>query len=115
MSKRRRVNNYTGSKERSETDAEKETKKRKFAPKRPLTPFFLFMETEHSTITDYLGPNAARGAVSTEGTRRWSTLTSEEKGVCFLPLVNETVSALDQKIQKKSPPLQCTRARLPAW
>jgi hypothetical protein len=76
------------------------------------------METERPIITDSLGPNAARGAASTEGRKRWSALTSEEKGVCFLPLMNEKVlivSALDQQIQRKSPPLQCTRARLPAW
>jgi hypothetical protein len=98
--------------------AKKETKKSKLAPKRPLTPFYLYMETERPSITDYLGPNAAQNAVSNEGTRRWSTLTSEEKGVCFLPLMNKkvlTISALDQQIQRKSPPLQCTRARLPAW
>jgi HMG (high mobility group) box len=108
----------TGSKEKLETPAEKEFNKMKLMPKRPLTPFLLFRETERPTITDYLGPNAARGAVSTEGTKRWSALTSEEKGVCFLPAMNEkvlTVSALDQQIQRKSPPLQCTCARLPAW
>jgi hypothetical protein len=101
-----------------ETPAEKEFNKRKLMPERPLTPFLLFMETESPTITDYLGPDAAGGAASTEGTKRWSTLTSEEKGVCFLPAMNEkvlTVSALDQQIQRKSPPLQCTHARLPAW
>ena len=68
-------------------------------PKRPLTPFFLFMEAERSAIKDYLGPNTAGHAVSAEGDRRWSALTPEEKQVCFLPLMNEkilTTSALEQ-------------------
>jgi hypothetical protein len=98
LNKRRKGNNDIGSKERSETVAEKEAKKRKLAPKRPLIPFFLFLETERPAITDYLGFNPAKGAVSAEGNRRWSNLTPAEKRVCFLPLMNEkvlTTSALD--------------------
>ncbi|KAF4626939.1 hypothetical protein G7Y89_g11220 [Cudoniella acicularis] len=60
----------------------KERKKRQHdpnAPKRPLTPFFLYMQTARSIIADDLGPEAAKGAVSAEGTRRWSTMPQDDK------------------------------------
>jgi hypothetical protein len=62
----------------------KERKKRQHdpnAPKRPLTPFFLYMQTARPIIANDLGPEAAKGAVSTEGTRRWSTMLPADKQV----------------------------------
>ncbi|TVY62342.1 High mobility group protein [Lachnellula suecica] len=60
----------------------KERKKRQHdpnAPKRPLTPFFLYMQTARPIIQEDLGPEVAKGAVSNEGTRRWSTMADDDK------------------------------------
>ncbi len=51
------------------------------APKRPLTPYFLYMQAARSVIATDLGPRATPGEVSTEGTRRWSALPMEQKEV----------------------------------
>ena len=62
----------------------KERKKRQHdpnAPKRPLTPFFLYMQTARPIIANDLGAEAAKGAVSDEGTRRWGTMAAEDKQV----------------------------------
>ncbi|RDL42479.1 uncharacterized protein BP5553_02458 [Venustampulla echinocandica] len=60
----------------------KERKKRQHdpnAPKRPLTPFFLYMQTARPIITQDLGPGVAKGIVAAEGTRRWSTMDADDK------------------------------------
>ncbi|KAF8860082.1 hypothetical protein BDZ45DRAFT_672801 [Acephala macrosclerotiorum] len=60
----------------------KERKKRQHdpnAPKRPLTPFFLYMQTARPIIAADLGADVAKGAVSNEGTRRWGTMAQEDK------------------------------------
>ncbi|TVY17084.1 High mobility group protein 1 [Lachnellula arida] len=60
----------------------KERKKRQHdpnAPKRPLTPFFLYMQTARPIITEDLGPEAAKGTVSSEGTRRWGIMDKADK------------------------------------
>jgi len=60
----------------------KERKKRQHdpnAPKRPLTPFFLYMQTARPIIATDLGAEAAKGAVSAEGTRRWGTMAADDK------------------------------------
>ncbi len=62
----------------------KERKKRQHdpnAPKRPLTPFFLYMQTARPIIAEDLGPDVAKGAVSTEGTRRWQIMNPDDKQV----------------------------------
>ena len=51
------------------------------APKRPLTPFFLYMQTARPIIAGDLGPDVAKGAVSSEGTRRWGTMAPDDKQV----------------------------------
>lgn len=69
----------------------KERKKRLHdpnAPKRPLTPFFLYMQTARPIISNDLGPDFAKGAVSTEGTRRWGTMEADDKQV-RLPLYSD--------------------------
>lgn len=64
------------------------TKKRKRAPvdpnapKRALTPYFLFMQSNRSQIAEDLGPNAKPKEVADEGTRRWQTMEPKEKEVC---------------------------------
>lgn len=55
------------------------------APKRPLTPFFLYMQTARPIIAGDLGPEVAKGAVSNEGTHRWANMDKESKLVRTLP------------------------------
>lgn len=65
-------------------EEKKERKKRQHdpnAPKRPLTPFFLYMQTARPIIAQDLGSDYAKGAVSAEGTRRWTTMAPEDKQV----------------------------------
>lgn len=67
-------------------ESKKERKKRTHdpnAPKRPLTPFFLYMQTARPIIAEDLGPEAAKGAVSEEGTRRWTTMAPGDKQVRY--------------------------------
>ncbi|CAK7212038.1 hypothetical protein SBRCBS47491_001328 [Sporothrix bragantina] len=64
-------------------DEKKERKKRTHdpnAPKRPLTPYFLYMQTARPIIANDLGPDAPKGAVQEEGQRRWSTMNAHDKG-----------------------------------
>lgn len=63
-------------------EEKKERKKRTHdpdAPKRPLTPYFLYMQTARSIIATDLGPDAPKGAVQEEGQRRWATMDGQEK------------------------------------
>jgi hypothetical protein len=72
----------------------KERKKRQHdpnAPKRPLTPFFLYMQTARPIISDDLGPDFAKGAVSAEGTRRWGTMNADDKQVSASPQVARNI------------------------
>ncbi|KAG9235948.1 putative high mobility group protein 1 [Amylocarpus encephaloides] len=64
------------------TNGKPERKKRPhdpLAPKRPLTPFFLYMQTARPIIASDLGPTFAKGEVSNEGTRRWATMSLVDK------------------------------------
>ncbi|RFU23578.1 hypothetical protein B7463_g12759, partial [Scytalidium lignicola] len=66
----------------ADASLKKERKKRQHdpnAPKRPLTPYFLYMQTARPIIAGDLGPDAAKGAVSDEGTRRWGTMSLTDK------------------------------------
>lgn len=63
-------------------EEKKERKKRvhdQNAPKRPLTPYFLYMQHARSVIAGDLGEDAPKGAVQTEGQRRWSQMSEGEK------------------------------------
>lgn len=68
----------------SKVEDKKERKKRVHdpnAPKRPLTPFFLYMQTARPIIARDLGETAAKGAVSEEGTKRWGTMNAVDRAV----------------------------------
>jgi len=52
------------------------------APKRPLTAYLLYLEEMRPTIQQDLGEGQKRGDISSEGTRRWHTLTPEQQQVC---------------------------------
>ncbi|CAJ2500549.1 Uu.00g034020.m01.CDS01 [Anthostomella pinea] len=63
-------------------EEKKERKKRTHdqnAPKRPLTPYFLYMQTARPIIANDLGTEAPKGAVQEEGQRRWASMTPNEK------------------------------------
>ncbi|KAJ6790126.1 hypothetical protein PWT90_10812 [Aphanocladium album] len=63
-------------------EEKKERKKRTHdpnAPKRPLTPYFLYMQHARSIIANDLGAEAPKGAVQEEGQRRWATMTTHDK------------------------------------
>lgn len=62
---------------------EKEKRKKRAhdpnAPKRPLTPYFLYMQTARPIIASDLGEEAPKGAVQAEGQRRWGVMSKNEK------------------------------------
>jgi hypothetical protein len=63
-------------------EEKKERKKRTIdpnAPKRPLTPYFLYMQHARSIIANDLGSEAPKGAVQEEGQRRWAHMGPHEK------------------------------------
>lgn len=65
-------------------EEKKERKKRTIdpnAPKRPLTPYFLYMQHARSIIANDLGAEAPKGAVQEEGQRRWAHMGPHEKQV----------------------------------
>lgn len=53
------------------------------APKRALTPYFLYMQHNRPLIAQELGPSARPKDVSDEGTRRWSEMPDSQKEVCL--------------------------------
>ena len=78
------VNNAPAATAESAALDKKERKKRQHdpnAPKRPLTPFFLYMQTARPIIAKDLGPDVAKGAVSDEGTRRWKEMEEKDRAV----------------------------------
>ena len=65
-------------------ETKKERKKRTHdpnAPKRPLTPYFLYMQNARQIIANDLGPGAPKGAVQEEGQRRWAHMEPSDKQV----------------------------------
>ena len=55
----------------------------KNAPKRPITPYFLYMQTERSKIARELDPGHSAKDVADEGTKRWNEMPPEEREVCI--------------------------------
>ena len=68
-------------------DAPEAKKKRKRAahdpnaPKRALTPYFLYMQSARPQIAQELGSNAKPKEVADEGTRRWGIMPEADKNV----------------------------------
>lgn len=60
------------------------------APKRALTPYFLFMQSNRPQIAQDLGPTAKPKDVADEGTRRWQTMDAKEKEVSSLLGISRT-------------------------
>jgi hypothetical protein len=51
------------------------------APKRALTPYFLYMQSARAQIARELGDQAKPKEVADEGTRRWTEMPANEKAV----------------------------------
>jgi len=51
------------------------------APKRALTPYFLYMQSARAQIAKELGDSAKPKEVADEGTRRWTEMSPAEKSV----------------------------------
>lgn len=51
------------------------------APKRALTPYFLYMQHNRSKIANELGTSAKPKEVADEGTKRWTEMGQDEKNV----------------------------------
>ena len=54
------------------------------APKRALTPYFLYMQSARAQIARELGDSAKPKEVADEGTRRWQEMPANEKSVSYL-------------------------------
>lgn len=54
------------------------------APKRALTPYFLYMQSARPQIAQELGTNAKPKEVADEGTRRWGIMPEADKNVCHV-------------------------------
>lgn len=54
------------------------------APKRALTPYFLYMQHNRAQIAQELGANAKPKEVADEGTRRWAEMPEAQKEVCVI-------------------------------
>ena len=69
------------------TDLVAEGKKRKRAPhdknapKRALTPFFLYLQTARNSIAEEMGPGKTAKEVQDEGGSRWRAMSDEDKSV----------------------------------
>lgn len=105
-------------------EEKKERKKRTIdpnAPKRPLTPYFLYMQHARSIIANDLGAEAPKGAVQEEGQRRWAHMGPHEKQVSC-PVLNilrmiytNKVTGLEQRLPVQPSSLQRPRSLLQAW
>ncbi|KAL8726154.1 MAG: hypothetical protein Q9181_006164 [Wetmoreana brouardii] len=65
--------------EQSEVKKRKRAPHDKNAPKRPVTPYFLYMKYAREGIAREMGSGATAKQVADEGTRRWNTMDKEEK------------------------------------
>lgn len=66
----------------------------KNAPKRALTPFFLFLQTARSKIAEELGEGKTAKEVQDEGGRRWREMTDDDKSVSLYRICLTGVKSL---------------------
>ena len=82
------------------TEAPPEGKKRKRAPhdknapKRALTPFFLYLQTARPAIAAEMGPGHTAKEVQDEGGRRWREMSDEKKSVSHAVLQQTTTRSM---------------------
>jgi HMG (high mobility group) box len=73
-----------GMKQEAPAEAKKKRKRAAHdphAPKRALTPYFLYMQSARPQIAKELGSNAKPKEVADEGTRRWTIMPEADKNV----------------------------------
>lgn len=69
------------------------------APKRALTPYFLYMQSARQQISRELGDNAKPKEVADEGTRRWTQMSIGERSVsCGLSVPRDPLLILNEQI-----------------
>ena len=61
----------------------------KNAPKRPRTPYFLYMQFARDAIAREMGSEFSNKQIQDEGTRRWNSMGKDEKEVSLLRLVGD--------------------------
>lgn len=89
-----------------EQSAKPEAKKRKRAPhdknapKRPRTPYFLYMQFARDAIAREMGNDYSNKQVQDEGTRRWNSMGKDEKEVSALRVVGLQVVTTDRSRQQ---------------
>jgi hypothetical protein len=89
------------------------------APKRALTPYFLYMQSARSQIAKELGEHAKPKEVADEGTRRWGSMSPGEKAVsvdalCDCSSTNNT-TGLGRSLRKQPRCLPREDGRLQSW
>ncbi|KAI4222199.1 MAG: hypothetical protein L6R40_008598 [Gallowayella cf. fulva] len=70
----------------------------KNAPKRPRTPYFLYMQFARDGISKDMGPESSAKQVQDEGTRRWNSMGPEEKNQ-WAELYGCNYAAYKKKVQ----------------
>lgn len=76
----------------------------KNAPKRPVTPYFLYMSFARDGIAKSMGSGTSAKQVADEGTRRWNTMKDDEKQASFVArncLQNTSANCVVQLWQEK--------------
>ncbi|KAM0108863.1 high mobility group protein [Aspergillus fumigatus] len=68
------------------------------APKRALTPYFLYMQHNRPIIAQELGPSARPKDVSDEGTRRWAEMPEAQKEV-WKKLYADNLAVYKEKVK----------------
>ena len=63
----------------------------KNAPKRPVTPYFLYMQTARSEIASEMPTGHTAKQVADEGTKRWLEMPAEQKEVGHFVLTAEVI------------------------
>jgi hypothetical protein len=80
-------NNLAAMQARASVEPEADGKKRKRkqkdpnAPKRPLTAYFLYMQTARGIIKEHLGPEATNKQVTDAAVEQWKNMPEDEKAV----------------------------------
>lgn len=86
--------------------AKPEAKKRKRAPhdknapKRPRTPYFLYMQFARDGIAREMGSDYSNKQVQDEGTRRWNSMGKDEKEASPLRVFGVRVMTTDRSFQQ---------------
>ena len=107
----------------AETDGKKKRKRTPHdpnAPKRALTPYFLYMQSARATIAKELGDSAKPKEVADEGTRRWTEMNPGEKSVSIphvVPyiIVADCLLGLGRQVSRELGGLQSQDGGLQSW